>query len=60
MQGQSFQIEFTGSFCYTCGYYDYFDDYRILLEENGLTTHIADVVEIDAGAIVTFEVSDVN
>jgi superoxide reductase len=60
LQAQSFQIEFTGSFCYTCGYYDYFDDYRILLEENGLTTRIADIVEIDAGAIVTFEIPEVK
>ena len=32
----SFKIEFIGTCCYTCGFYDYFDDFRILLEETGL------------------------
>ena len=55
-QGEnSFQIEFTGSFCGTCGFYDYFDDYRILLQETGIETKIREIAEIDEGAIVIFE-----
>ena len=55
-QGEnSFKIEFKGSFCRTCGFYDYFDDYRILLQETGLETKIREIEEIDEGAIVIFE-----
>ena len=56
MSEKTFKIEFTGSFCQTCGFYDYFDDYTILLEEKGLKASIAEIVEIDEGAVVTFEV----
>ncbi|MFQ5710374.1 MAG: hypothetical protein ACE5GD_01200 [Candidatus Geothermarchaeales archaeon] len=49
-----FKIEFTGSFCYTCGFYDYFDDFKILLEETGLKTKIAEIEEIGEGAVVKF------
>ncbi len=52
----SFEVEFTGSFCYTCGFYDYFDDLKILLEEDGLKTEIAEIREIDEGAIVKFTI----
>ena len=55
-QGEnSFKIEFTGSFCRTCGFYDYFDDYRILLQETRIETKIREIEEIDEGAIVIFE-----
>jgi hypothetical protein len=50
-----FEINFTGTFCYTCGFYDYFDDYKILLEENELKTKITEIKEINEGANVTFE-----
>ena len=50
-----FEIEFTGSFCYTCGFHDYFDDYKILLEEKGLKANVSEILEIDEGAFVTFE-----
>lgn len=54
--GQSFNIEFTGSFCYSCGFFDYFDDYKILLEEKGLATSINEIVEIYKGAHVNFKI----
>jgi len=53
--GKSFEVEFTGSFCSTCGFYDYFDDFKILLEEIGLGAKIAEIKEIDEGAAVKFE-----
>jgi superoxide reductase len=49
-----FEIKFTGSFCKTCGFYDYFDDLRIVLEEKGLKTKIGKIKEIEEGAIVKF------
>lgn len=50
------KIEFGGSFCYTCGFYDYFEDYKTILEEMGLKTIISDIEETDEGAIVTFRI----
>lgn len=50
------KVEFKGSFCHSCGFYDYFDDLKIILEEKGLKNKIIDIEEIDEGAIVTFEI----
>lgn len=56
-KGGTFLVEFTGSFCETCGFYDYFDDFRILIEDNyGLKTEIKEIEEIYEGAVVKFEV----
>ena len=53
--GKSFAIEFMGSFCETCCFYDYFDDFRIVLEDDfRMRTEIEDVEEIPGGAIVKF------
>ncbi|MAG50936.1 hypothetical protein CL621_04865 [archaeon] len=54
---KSFKIGFTGSFCRTCGFYDYFDDFKILLEETGLKIKITKMEEIDDGAIVRFMIN---
>lgn len=51
-----FKIEFRGSFCYTCGFHDYIEDYRVILEERGLNTTILSIEETEKGAIVTFRV----
>ena len=56
MSEKSFKIEFTGTFCYTCGFYDYFDDYKILLQEKGLKAIIGEINEGDEKAIGTFEI----
>lgn len=56
MNDESFKIEFTGSFCQTCGFYDYFDDYKILLEEKGLNVAVAEIIEGDKGVVVTFKI----
>ena len=55
-EGKSFHVEFTGVFCQTCGFYDYFEDLRIMLEEAGLKTRIGKVEEMERGATVEFEV----
>ncbi|MEM1574865.1 MAG: hypothetical protein QXF09_01770 [Nitrososphaerota archaeon] len=49
------KVEFKGNFCYSCGFYDYFDDLKILLEEEGLKTKIINIKEINGGAVVTFK-----
>ena len=53
---KSFKIEFTGPFCRSCGFYDYFDDLKIFLEENELETKIEKIKETDEGGIVQFTV----
>ncbi len=57
LHGKSFEVKFTGSFCVSCGFYDYFDDYTIVLDSKGLKTEIAEINEIEDGAIVKFEVA---
>ena len=37
---RSFTIKFTGPYCTTCGFYDYFDDLKILLEDFGINSNI--------------------
>lgn len=54
--GTSFTIEFTGSFCATCGFYDYFDDLRIILEKFRLKSQITEIEEIDEGAIIKLKI----
>lgn len=55
-EGESFKIEFTGTFCYTCGFYDYFDDFKYLLEDDfGLKTDIKEIIETNERVFVNFE-----
>jgi len=51
----SYCVRFTGSFCYTCGFYDYFDDFKYLLEDHGIMTKIIKITETDTGAYVSFQ-----
>jgi hypothetical protein len=54
IEKHGFQVDFTGSFCRTCGFYDYFDDLRIILENKGLRTRITKIEEKNEGALVAF------
>ncbi|MHA2101702.1 MAG: hypothetical protein ACW99A_23895 [Candidatus Kariarchaeaceae archaeon] len=54
IDNSKFKIEFTGHFCFTCGFYDYFDDFRFLLEEINVKAKITEIEEIEEGAVVTF------
>ncbi len=50
-----FQVFFSGSFCQTCGYYDYFDDLLyLLLDDFGVETEITDVTQEEDGEYVSF------
>ncbi len=51
----SYCIRFNGSFCYTCGFYDYFDDFKYLLEDHGLSTMINKITETETGFYVSFQ-----
>lgn len=55
-EGKSLRVEFTGPFCETCGFQDYFEDFRLILEEKGLKTKTSEIKETESGARVKFEV----
>ena len=56
IDNNNLKIEFKGHFCFTCGFYDYFDDLRFLLEDNNIISEIVKIDEIDQGAVVTFKI----
>jgi hypothetical protein len=56
MGQDSFSIVFSGHFCRSCGYMDYFDDFVIFLEESGISTEIIDVKEVDEASVVNFRI----
>ncbi len=49
-----FTAEFRGSFCLTCGFYDYFDDLLQLLESRGIKAAISSITEQSDGALVEY------
>ncbi len=49
-----FVIEFVGSYCHTCGFYDYFEDLQIILEDLGLRTKISSIIDRVFDAEVEF------
>lgn len=50
-----FKVFFSGSFCHTCGYYDYFEDLLyLLLDDFGIETEITDVSQEDERDYVSF------
>ncbi len=38
-------IEFSGSYCETCGLYDWIEDFKYVLEDLGVKAEIVDVIE---------------
>ena len=52
----SFSVFFDGSFCETCGYYDYYEDLQVLLEdEYGVNSRIIEINHIEKGDLVRFK-----
>jgi len=50
-------IRFDGYFCQTCGYYDYFEDLQILLEDDfSIKTKIENIGNSEKGDIVQFKI----
>jgi len=51
-----FKVFFSGSFCHTCGYYDYFEDLLyLLLDDYGVETEIIKVTQEEDGDYVSFQ-----
>lgn len=55
-RGDSLVVEFRGSFCTTCGFYDYFDDLVYVLEDHGVRVYVEEVEETEWGAVVRYRV----
>ncbi len=57
-------IEFSGSYCETCGLYDWIEDFKYVLEDLGVKAEIVDVVEPedprDNRRIGIFRVDNIN
>lgn len=51
---RSFRIDFSGTYCKTCGFYDYFEELRLMLQRKGVDTKISRIKEKEDGAFVTF------
>ncbi len=52
-----FRVEFTGSFCLACGFYDYFDDLALMVRERGYEVEVAGVEEFEGGALVEYRLA---
>jgi len=51
-----FGVFFDGSFCETCGYYDYYDDLQVLLEDvYGVNSKIVEITHMEKGDLVWFQ-----
>jgi hypothetical protein len=55
-RGDLLRVSFEGSYCLTCGFYDYFDDFKITLEDLGLKTDITNIEEKDESVTVNFKI----
>ena len=56
---ESLTIEFTGHFCRTCGFYDYFEDFQyVLLDIAEVSTEIEKIEETPNGAIVKYSIKN--
>ncbi len=49
------KVEFTGNFCKTCGFYDYFEDLRLALKDFGVEAKTVEIEEFEKGAVVTYK-----
>lgn len=58
MSGKSIKIEFSGPYCRSCGFYDYFDDFRYTLEDLGIKSSVDEIEETEEGVFVTFLMVD--
>ena len=56
LDGEELTVLFEGSFCYTCGFYDYIDDFLVELKDLGIVAEIKEIIEdLPRGAVVVFK-----
>jgi len=59
MDEETLHVSFKGSFCFTCGLNEWFEDFRLLLEEHGINSKIHSIEQIDVDEfLVTFKIND--
>ena len=51
-----FTVRFSGPFCFTCGFYDYFEDLVYELYELGLKTRVKNIIDEEENIFVEYEV----
>ena len=55
---EGFKVRFKGTFCETCGFYDYFDDLKYILGDMfGQKSEITSIEEIPGGAEVEYRLT---
>ena len=55
---EGFTVFFSGSFCTTCGYYDYFEDLLyLLMDDYNLKTEIVEIKQENDGDYVRFRLT---
>jgi hypothetical protein len=58
INADGFTVFFSGSFCTTCGYYDYFEDLLyLLMDDYGLNTEIVEIKQENEGDYVRFRLT---
>ena len=60
LEGEELEIEFSGPYCRTCGYYDYFDDFVIEAGDIGLNIEIESIEDMEDYAVVRFRVKGIR
>ena len=57
INNEELKVIFEGSFCFTCGLYDYVDDFKLELEDAGIKTEIKEIIEdFPKGVTITFKI----
>lgn len=51
-------IDFLGTYCLTCGFHDYFDDFTYMLRDAGLEAELGHVEEFIGGATVEYSLGN--
>jgi len=54
VEGDEFEVEFSGPFRFSCCFYDYIDDLRYELEDLGVKVEVVSVEENTRGAVARF------
>ncbi|MGB9748475.1 MAG: hypothetical protein ACP5OZ_03230 [Candidatus Woesearchaeota archaeon] len=49
------RISFSGSFCYACGFYDYFEDFLIELEKHKIKAKTINIKEVGNKILVDYK-----
>jgi len=55
-EGDIYEIRFTGPFCTTCGFYDWIEDLKYIMEDMGLESEILSIKDLENGAIARFRI----